>query len=554
MRNINLLNPRDAFRDALTRHKQGDIDGAIATYRDIIECQPENAADVLSCLGVALRAKGRKQEALIFLAHGAEKGPACSDVQYNYGNALKDEGRYDEAIDRYQKVLQIDPTFTPAYSNWGICLRELGEYEAAQIHFQEGIDKFSDNASMYLDLGVVHWHQKHYEQAIASYERSLALGSANPKVLFNLGVALELVGRHKEAVGHLQKLLEREPGHIDGRSALGQSLVSLGQLDESEPHFRQVLDVNPNHVDAHLGRARAMLLTGDYANGMIEYEWHKRRSNYKPVPLPGSQWNGEDFFGKTILLYGEQGHGDNLNMIRYANQLRRAGAKVIVMSTLPLARLFEQIDAIDTVLRPGERIPHYDAHLSLIELPQIFSSNVEQAVEDAPYIHIDSISVPTDKKRVGLVWAGNPEHAKDHLRSCDLSLFKPLVDVNGISVVSFQFGAESRQLKNNPGFDAVEDAVAGCEDFLDTARQLAQIDLLITVDTAMAHLAGAMGKTVWTLLHYAPDWRWQLHSNTTHWYPSMRLYRQPESGDWPSVFAEVADDLKVWASSSDNQR
>jgi hypothetical protein len=327
----------------------------------------------------------------------------------------------------------------------------------------------------------------------------------------------------------------------------------MGRFDDALKSFQKAVEIKHDLAEAHFNMSLTILLSGDLKAGWEKYEWRRKLTEVTGTYIFKKEpWRGEDVSGKRILLYGEQGFGDTLQFIRYAGMLSGRGAEVYVECQPELVSLLSDLAGISCVVGRGAALPEYDYHCPILSLPGFFGTEIETIPAAIPYISVSPVKLSSWRDRlrgdgsrlkVGLSWAGRPTHKKDHYRSLSLSLMSPLGGVAGVTFYSLQKGEASLQSVSPPSGMKLVDYTSELGDFSDTAGLLGNLDLVISVDTAVVHLAGAMGKRVWTLLPYAPDWRWLLGREDSPWYPTMRLFRQPAPGDWQTVIAQVAASL-----------
>jgi hypothetical protein len=332
-----------------------------------------------------------------------------------------------------------------------------------------------------------------------------------------------------------------------------------GELDEALSVCQRAIQLRPDHAGAHWNKSLVLLLKGDFAQGWAEYEWRWQSKDFRSPrrDFPQPQWRGEDPSGRTILLHAEQGFGDTIQFIRYAPLLAGRGARVIVECQPELQRLLGGVEGIQHLTARGEPLPPFDLHTPLLSLPLAWGTRVKTIPGNVPYIKPDPALVGAWRGRlagdsalkVGLVWAGSPIRKDDRYRSLPLSSLAPLAGVKGVSFYSLQKGKATEQAQNPPPGMNLIDMTEEIKDFADTAALISHLDLVITVDTAVAHLAGAMAKRVWTMLEFVPAWRWLLNREDSPWYPTMRLFRQPAIRDWATVIRRVAGELQNFCSS-----
>ena len=535
----------EALADAIRLHQDGRMDEAIAAYHSILGTDPDDAA-TLSALGVALRALDRNGEALEVLARGAERHPDHADLAYNLGNARRDAGEADAAILCYRQALGRNPAYLGAATNLALVLNGAGRNREAAEVCTKALVLHPMQAELYTNLGVAHWYLGEHRAAAAGYRRALALKPGEAQTLYNLGLALEALGAPKEAAENLRRAVELSPKSPDYLAGLGQSLISMGDIPSAVEVFKYSLAEDPDNLDAHLGMARANLLAGHLTAGFEEYVWHRRRTINAEPDLPGPAWDGSDPAGKTILVYGEHGLGDTIQNARYIPLLAARGARVILSCHKSLMRLFGTLDGAAEIIDQDTLVPDYDAHVPIMEFPRLFETALDSIPADCPYLSPPEgteFSSPKHIFRAGIVWSGSARHQKDRIRSFALDDLAPLFGIPGLIVFSLQTGEAGEDIGASEFGHLLQDAGSDLTDFAHTADLLRQLDLLITADTAIAHLAGALALPVWVLLPFAPDWRWMLRRDDSPWYPTMRLFRQPAPGDWASVIASAAEAL-----------
>ena len=506
-----------ARRRALQLHAAGELDAAVAAYRAVLKRHP-GACECWCNLGAALRTLGRKDEGLEVLRRGLRVCPRHVGLNRNLGNALEDAGHgtaalehHGEAVTRYHVALQEHP----------------------------------DDPELYGALGWSLWKLQRLDAAAVAYRRALASEPAATAHRLELGRVLTALGRYAENERQLRAAAEQSAEVL---AALGHALVDQGRLDEALACGDAALASDADHHNARLVRARANLLAGRHAAAWPDYASRlSARQRRPPRGAADRVWQGQDLEGQSILLYREQGLGDAIQFARYAPLLARRGAEVFLSCPPALVGLLRRLPAVAGVVSSDEPCPRTDWACSLPDLPGVLKTDLESMPGECPYLPARPrprpLLPPTGQYRVGIVWAGSPSHERDRERSCRLDEFAPLFELPGTEFVSFQVGQRARDLHESCWRALVRDAPDQVTPFEATADALAEVDLVITVDTAMAHLAGALGRPVWTLLAFAPDWRWMLGRHDTPWYPTMRLFRQPAPNDWAGVFRAVRREL-----------
>ncbi|MEN9756348.1 MAG: hypothetical protein RL755_535 [Pseudomonadota bacterium] len=478
-------------------------------------------------LGAVLQAQGRIDESLDAKQKAADLSPSDAEAWSNLGNAYQDKNRLDDALKCLHHAIQISPNLAVAHNNLGITLEKLNRLDEAQ----------------------------------SCYQKALVLRPDYVEAHYNYGVTLQKMARYEDAQKSYRLAINYNPNHAKAHSNLGLVLKHLSEFGESEKHFVTAIKLDPHFIDAHYNFALLLMLLGRLKEGWAQYQWFYHPQNTNPSKpnqpnLNAKQWEGEALQGKTILIHSEQGFGDMIQFVRYAQHLKAHGATVWVLVTKPLVELFNTIVWVDRVLENGEQHnTTYDFWVFPLALPYWFQTTLENLPCNVPYLSVNTeksawwknwlAQSGVNNKKIGLVWAGNPVHSNDANRSIDLSRFACLSELQNITWVSLQLGEKAREACLNGPLNML-DASVYIEDFTDSAALLANLDLLISVDSSPAHLAGALNLPVWTLITAVPDWRWLLNREDTVWYKSMRLFRQPKKGDWTSVLNDVKKALEVF--------
>ncbi len=426
-------------------------------------------------------------------------------VNYNAGLVQQQTGSVEAAVTAYRAAIGTQPEFTEAWINLSHALKQLGRYKEALETGERAIHLDAGNSSAWL-----------------------AKGNAL-RGLRELAQAVETFRRGTEAVSENREL----------KVSLANTMRELGQVPEAIQLLRETIAEHSEFAEAHRDLAHALLLNGDYREG-----WHENRWRWGTGSLKGAkrhqlipEWRGQSLTGKTILLWDEQGFGDAIQFVRFVPWAAEMGAEVVLEIQPELVRLFETVAGASAVLTRGESLPEVDYQSSLLDLPDVFCTEPPSIPNDMPYLHAGQATkfAASDRLRVGLCWAGNPSHDNDRNRSLDFTLLKPLLEMPGIDYFSLQVGSKAGEIAAEP---KLQQPGRFC-DFLDTAKFVVTLDLVITVDSSVAHVSGALGQAVWVLLPNAPDWRWSVDGKSTRWYPNTRLFRQPKGGDWESVIKKI---------------
>ncbi|MFC5357970.1 tetratricopeptide repeat protein [Azospirillum himalayense] len=484
--------------------------------------------------------------------------PASIDAFHALAMDRIGDNAQEEAIGPLRRCVVLDPigTFHRFHLAHALLMRQRhGEAESV---LRDLIRLAPDDHRVRANLGIALKNLGRHDEAVGAGRRALALAPAEPGVLSNLGLALSLqIGRDEEAARILNRAVAIDPDFTSARLNLGLVLGKLRRIEEAEAQCRRVLERDPGHAEAHTLLGTCLLLRGELEAGFREYEWRTRLADRQVTPrgLPTPVWDGGNPDGLTLLLHDEQGLGDGIQFVRYAPLLCRQGARVIVECHDLLVRLFTTLPGVDGVVGRSDQPPPHDSHAALLSLPHRLGTTLATVPAEVPYLHAEPERVefwrarlgphppavgPAARLRVGLVWAGNSEFKDDRRRSPGLDVLRPLLDVPGVAFFGLQKGPGRQDLEAGaPLPPSFTDLGAEIADFADTAAIMANLDLVISSCTAPAHLAGALGRPVWTLLPDSADWRWLDRGDTTPWYPTMRLFRQAVPGDWASVAAAV---------------
>ncbi|MGD0390512.1 MAG: tetratricopeptide repeat-containing glycosyltransferase family protein [Tepidisphaeraceae bacterium] len=464
-------------------------------------------------------------------------------------------GRLQEAEPLYRQVLAQQPNHADALNLLGMLAGQTGRLDAALNLIRRAIAICSTNVAYYNNLGNALIDAGQLDEAIATYRQAIAFSPQYAQTHYNLGVALERKGQLDEAVAAYRQAIRLKPDFVEAHNNLGNALIEIGQLDEAIAACRRAIALSPNFAEAHFNLSVALLARGDFQEGWEEYEWRWKCKDHPPLRnFAQPQWDGHSLEGRTLLLHAEQGFGDALQFIRYLPLAAQRGGKIIIECQAELQRLFQTIAGRCQVMVRGQPLPAFDLHCPLLSLPRVFATNLDNIPNIVPYLHADAedagrwqhrLAEHAPLVKVGLGWAGSPGNKNNRNRSINLASLAPLGQIPGVRFFSLQKGEAAAEAKTPPPGMELVDWTQELKDFADTAALIANLDLVIAVDTAVAHLAGAMGKPVWTLLPFVP-WRWLLGREDSPWYPSMRLFRQPRMGDWDSVVMRVVEELSLW--------
>jgi hypothetical protein len=380
-----------------------------------------------------------------------------------------------------------------------------------------------------------------------------------PQAYYNLGIAL-MESDLSAAAGAYRRAAALLPRYAEAWCNLAVALHRLGELDDSAAASRRAIHLQPQNAEAHWNLAVTCLLLGDFSTGLPEFEWRWKSRQFpsRPRNFSQPQWSGDDLAGRTILIHAEQGFGDTIQCVRYLPSIAARGGKVILESPPQLLRLFKNIPGVQRAISPPDPLPNFDVHCPVMSLPLAFKTTLETIPARAAYLTPDPeliekwrsrIAPSTTGLRIGLNWSGDSTFRGDRTRSMTLSELAPLAAMKNATFFSLQKGPAAAQLENPPAGLEILPLGEDLHDFSDTAAAMSLLDLIITTDTSVPHLAGALGLPVWLMLQFVPDWRWLMDRPDSPWYPSMRLFRQPRPGDWHGVVNRVAEELAKFADS-----
>jgi tetratricopeptide (TPR) repeat protein len=565
----------------------GNLAQAEQTYLHILQAAPDHA-EALHMLGVLSLKRGQHLSALDYLHRvraliPQDPGVACNlalvhlalrqwdqagaccrealclrpdlpEAHNLLGNALAGKGRLEAAVACYREALGHRPQFPDALGNLGNALGELGRLDEAVACYREALRLRPNSAETLNNLGNVFKNQGKLQEAESCCREALRLRPGFAEASSNLATVLHEQDRWGEAEACFCEALRFRPGLADAHANLGNLFGEQGRLEEAEGCFHQAIRCQPDHAEAHFHLGLLWLLKGDFQRGWPEAEWRWRTRAYATRSLAGPRWDGTTLEGRTILLQAEQGLGDSIQFIRYAALLKKRGGRVLVQCNGTLRELFARCPGVEQVIAQGEAVPAFDVCASLLSLPGLLGTTLDRVPAEIPYLAGDPQRVARWKEvleklggklRVGIVWQGNPAHRNDRRRSVPLTQFEPLFRVPGVQIVSMQVGAGAKQLSEVAKRWPIADLASLFDpsSFADAAAVLCELDLLVSVDTAIVHLAGALGRPVWVALPFAADWRWLREREDTPWYPTMRLFRQRQSGQWAEVFERMATAL-----------
>ena len=491
---------------------------AVASYQQIITLRPAQFDAHLQCARL-LRELGQRDAALVHLDNAVQLAPDNAEAHNSRGALLQELRRFDQAITAYDTAIALVPTYVAAHSNRGTALIELREYERALPNFDRALALRADYAEAYTCRGVALKELNRLPAALADHERALAI----------------------------------EPRLIKAHLNRGTTLHQMNRLDEAIASYDRALAIDPHSAGANHNKSVSQLLQGDLTQGwdLYEWRWKLRPAVLVERRLPAPRWTGcEDLKGRRVLLHGEQGYGDTLQFCRYAQLVAACGAHVILEVAPAMLALMRAVAGVHEVVADGDALPQFDLYSPLLSVPRLCGTRLDNIPAASPYLHAEPTHLakwearlgPRTRPRVALAWRGNAHHPNDHNRSIPLAQLLAHLprDYEYLSVQQELRDDDEATLRAHPEVRHLGDEL---QDFSDSAALCMLVDLVISVDTSLAHLAGGLGRPTWLLLCFSPDWRWLLERSDSPWYPTLTLYRQSSSGDWPTVLRRVASDL-----------
>jgi tetratricopeptide (TPR) repeat protein len=544
----------NALADGQRYQQAGDLDRAEAAYRELLRQHPDDAAG-WHALGSVCHARRQLAEAAACYQKAVGLQPGFVEGHFQLGNAFLEQGHRDEAAAAYQQVLRLLPDHVAALANLGVVLGESGQLDQAETAYRRALQVQPHLAEVHHNLANLLRERGQLHEAVTHYQEALRIRPDYYKAKVNLGMTLAALG-DVAGLNHIEQTLHGPPGQVEGLCNLGLAASLLCRYDESIRYYEQALQLQPNYAEIRFNLALARLVQGDFSRGWSDYEarWKFHALPAHPRPL----WNGQPLPGQTLLLHLEQGLGDTIQFLSLIPRVKERVGRVVLQCPRPLIPLLKTCPGLDKVVADGEAVPDYAAHAPLLSLPHQLGLSLENLSVDVPYLAADPQLMehwrrelsPLRGFRVGIAWQGRTNRAWDHPhRSLPLALFEPLAGIEGVQLISLQKGPGTEQLAAlNGRFPVISlgphvDETTGT--LTDTAAIIRHLDLVISSDTAMVHLAGALAAPVWLALSVANDWRWLIGREDTPWYPTMRLIRQKTRGDWIEVFARMAAELRM---------
>ena len=591
--------PSAALRQALALHQRGELTQAQRRYEAILEVQPRHF-DALNMLGVIALQRGDPEQALQWLGRANEIDPQNAAIHFNRGVVLQQLNRPDESLASYDQAVALKPDYAEGFCNRGLVLAGLQRWDAAiasydqamairpdfaQAHFNRGVarkelgrwdDALSDYeraislepgfAEGHCNRGLVLAHLGRWNAALTAYDQAIAIKPQFAEAHFNRGLVLTKLEQAGPALASFDRAIALRADFAEAHYNRGLVLAHLKRVEESLASYDRAIELKAGYAEAHQNRSWMLLLSGDLARGWIDYEWRWKDADGADIrhkrDLRRPLWVGDaSIAGRTVLLHAEQGLGDTLQFCRYVKEVAALGARVTLEVPAPLAPLLANLEGVSTLITRGIALPDFDCHCPLLSLPLAFNTTLETIPVSAGYLRADPVKTAhwrctlaqKSGVRVGLAWSGSTLHKNDQNRSIPLAEFLKHLPP-GFEYVSLQKelrDIDRRVLESTPSVSDFSDRL---NDFSDTAALCACMDVVVSVDTSVAHLGGALGKRTWVLLPYHADWRWLTDRDDSPWYRSVRLFRQAEIGDWSDVLKRIGTDLIRWREANDDAK
>jgi tetratricopeptide (TPR) repeat protein len=577
----------EAMTLAVAYHQQGALQQAEQIYRQVLAADP-NQADAIQLLGVIAAQVNRRDLAIDYFNQALRLRPAFPEAHFNLGVALLQQGSAEGAIASFRQAIDYKPDYAEAHHNLGVALRGqeknaealaslqtavrlrpdfaqahndlglalagLGQQDAALAHFREAVRLSPNFTEAHNNLGVVFQDRGQLDEAAACYWEAIRLSPNFAEGHCNLAHVLLKRGEVDDALVRYEEALRLNPRQAKAENCRGTLLLDRGEVHEALASLDRAVAIEPDFPEAHLNRGVALLLLGRLQEGWPEYDWRIRCKEYPETLLPLPHWDGSDLTGKTIVLYGEQGLGDTLQFIRYAPLVKARGGTVVAACPPILLPVLARCPGIDRLVAKGpEAAEAGTVQALLLSLPGIFKTTLDTIPTDIPYLFADPARLeswrdklaPIKAFKVGILWQGSPLHPRDRWRSVPLIEFAPLAQIPGVRLFNLQVDVGREQLAALDGrFDVTDlSEELAADPFAETAPAMKNLDLVVTIDTAVAHLAGGLGVPVWVALPFGNDWRWLQHREDSPWYPTMRHFRQRQRGHWQEVFQRMAEAL-----------
>lgn len=565
----------------------GRTASAIAHLKSAIAADPNNE-NTLTALGAAFIQDGSYAKATTILAEAVKRAPNNLETRHQLARAFAELKRFEDALHVLSKTVSAFPDSTESWrrkgniehrsnllkeayeslgraaelnpddaavlNDWGVICRALGHYAEAETLYRRSLSHNPRLAVAHANLGNTLELLERVEEAEQSMRTALNLDPATPDTAYNLAAVLMKLEKPSEALLLLEPFVEEHPHRWDGWTNLGIARMDTGDLAGAEVALRQSITLKPSNPEAHYSLAWLLLLSDRHEEGWVELEWRWQLPDFasSAPPADSPTWSGAPLNNQSLLIHAEQGLGDAIQFARFITDIPRQDGTIILQCHAPVVPLLSGLDGIDTTVALGEITPPCDLQVPLMSLPNLLGYDGERTRHSAGYLKPTEpvpprLNVPeNDRKKIGLVWAGAPENRIDRRRRIDIDLFLPIFDATEADFIGLQVGPQSASANIFPLNRMTFSCDGVVNDFQDTATVVGQLDLVIGVDTSVIHLSGALGIPTWILLPFMPDYRWGLGRPTSAWYDSVRLFRQPQQGDWGAAISDICNALRSW--------
>ena len=535
---------------AVHHYKSGNFAAAESLVRQELQFQPHNAA--LWCfLGSILRGTNNIEEAETCQREALRLQPGFPEAQFNLANILLSRNCPREAIELYQHVLQQQPNMAMAHYSLALALSKAGRLSEAVDGFREALRLSPNHTESHINQAITLYKLRRWQEAEQCCAQALALQPDSANAYRTLSVSQWSAGQFSQALESCNRAISLEPTNAMGYLNRSRVRMALKDWSEAETDLDAAVAQSSGDAEMHVARAIFRLQRGDYQQGWAEYEAREKDEAFAHNRTDIKPWDGSSLQGRTLFLKAEQGLGDTIQFIRYIPMIEKSGGKIIVACPKPLVRLLGTCSGIDQIVSTSDSMPEFDVYASLMSLPCILKTTLDSVPATIPYLSADEELVAQWKQelaqftglKVGIAWQGNRENPFDYLRSVPLTHWANLIGLANVHVISLQKGSD--QL-SDPAIIQYSDRLDEANGpFQDTAAIIRNLDLVISVDSVIAHLAGALGSPVWVVLSQAPEWRWLREEKTTPWYPNAKIFRYVDSGNWSGVFEQMAEELKA---------
>lgn len=534
---------------AFKSHKNGQHQEAVDSYKEILKLDPTNIATYHN-FGNLLKKLNLNKEALQVYVMGLKQNPKDFNLYNNIGMVFENTGDYNKAITAYKNAVRINPNFAKAVNNIGVVLYKQKKYNESADIFQIALNVDPNYIEVYSNMGAALNKAKRYDESIKALETAIKKMPNHSGAYTNLGNVYNKLYEYKKAAKYHEKSIQLDPMGFNAYSNVGTSYKNLGFTQKAIESYKKAIELKPDFENAHFDLSTVYLSQGDFVNGLPEYEWRFKKEEmkshiikHKHIFSHPMMKKGQNIEEKTVLIHSEQGFGDSIMYARFLPKLKNLGCKIVVECRDELKTLFETIDCIDIVVGRDElKTPFFDFHIPIMSLPYILDVKNFEDFPVKPYFKVnndDSLKLESKKIKIGLCWSASATGESYEGKVFDLINFEPLIKNPKIQIYSLQVGYGSEQIKENGYENEIIDLTEKLIDFSKTASLMQELDLVISSDTSVAHLAGAIGVKTYTLLQKYPDWRWLNKGEISYLYPSMKLIRQKQNRVWKPVFQSL---------------